>query len=93
MTDDTVVLTDDEIATLNQARDILAAMQNRLWSIGWKQEFDPGHERPHAVSCGIVYGTAMAAADLIFDVLNQLDSRVQELPDDQLHNRKPEAVA
>lgn len=93
MPEHTDLLTEEEIATLNQARDILDALQKRAWSLGWDRQFAQDRDRPHAVSIGIVYGVASSAADAIFDVLNSIDSRVHPIAEDLLHNRKPEAVA
>ncbi len=74
------VLTDDEIAVLNEARSILTAVGTRI--------------RPNEYGEGYSACRVEMAEHAIFQALNSLNSRrLVPLTQEQLHNRTVEAVA
>lgn len=72
-------ITQEELVTLNEARDALTAISKRLW---------PGRSTLDAVD-GMIYALAATAQDAIFTVLNWTNAYGhQDIPDDVMHNRK-----
>lgn len=91
MAEDTTIeeiLTDDEVATLNEARSILHAFGNRCRAASWNAPaLVAGIANP--ADLGRVHGMADAAEHAIFMALNSTSSYdVRKLDEAQLHNHK-----
>ena len=92
MTDDTIaaaeLLTDEQIATLNEARTILKEYGARASRASWTAPTNPGFAQPTDADYGRIDALAAAADDGIFTLLNWTHSyHVRPLTEEQLHNR------
>lgn len=87
------ILSGEEIAKLNEARDILKEFGERCSKASWNTPTGYAMGTASAADYGRVHALTAIAEDAIFTVLNWTNShRVLAIPDEQLHNRKREAA-
>lgn len=90
-----LVVTDEQVATLNAARSALDAIAVSCARAGFAAE---DGRRPHAFPSAMTYGSvralALEAADSLFRVLNWTNSHgLRDLTAAQLHNAEQEPAA
>jgi rubrerythrin len=83
------ILSDDDVALLNEARTLLKALGTRASRASWDAPSRPDGAVATGADYGRVHALADSAEDAIFTVLNWTNSHhVRSLNEQQLHNRQ-----
>lgn len=85
------MLTRKDIRTLNKARDVLQRIQNETRRAAWHKE--PDDTKVDGYDLGRMGEAADRGEGALFNFLNVSRSYCNEtISDEEMHNRKPEAV-